>query len=305
MRRLLIAAALLALAMDARAFGRDPYTALARDLSQAAVQAQARSAQFLPLVSADGAISAEGRMLSARLLARLLSQKKLDIVLGPLPGSVLEPYQALLTAADGREFNRRLAPSRPEKADVAILGTYLAARGRLEANVQMIETATGRVLFAADADLPDEWAGVADLWPAAPRRAAASLLPDLRATPEVASAIVDQGDTLRDAPATVPSVARALLPRPVRPAPAPAVKAVPVAFVIDAPQASSVELIGGFLIHSGGRLPMARTAEGRWATTVYLNPGQRYLYHFLVDGVRRLDPRDPEVRLGQSVLSVP
>ncbi len=304
MRFLLAAAALVAVTGSAHAFGRDPYADLARDVAGAAAQAGARSAQFLPLVGADGSISAEGRMLSARLLARLLAQKKLDIVLGPLPGSVLEPYQALLSAADGREFNRRLALSRPETTEVAIMGTYLPVQGRLKANIQLVDTVNGRILFAADADLPDDWKGLAELWPAEPRRAEASLLPETRATPTVASAIVEKGETLRDAPAALPGwIAKPAKAAP--PPPAATLKAIPVVFQLDAPAAKDVRLVGGFLIHSDGRLPMTRSADGRWTATVYLNPGPRYAYHFLVDGRRTLDPVNPETRRGQSLLVMP
>lgn len=299
MRRLLVVAVLLGLACDAQAFGRDPYAALAQQVTAAAVAAGARRAQFLPLVRADGAITAEGRMLSGRLLARLLGQKQLDVVLGPLPGSILEPYEALLSVADGREFNRRMSPLVPQPSDVAILGTYLPVGGRLKAELQVVAPATGRVLYAADADLPDEWRSLADLLPQGPRAAETSLLPEVRATPTIASAIVDNGAALRDAPAPLPGWAT---PAGLKSAPIP--KATPVAFLFDAPQARQVELIGGFLIHSGGRLPLARTSDGRWAATVYLNPGRRYAYHFLVDGVRRLDPRNAQTRSGQSLLSV-
>lgn len=63
-------------------------------------------------------------------------------------------------------------------------------------------------------------------------------------------------------------------------------------FVLVAPQASSVALVGDFNDWDPARSPM-RTAQGVWATTVPLGPG-RYRYAFLVNGVEwRADPGAP------------
>ena len=63
-------------------------------------------------------------------------------------------------------------------------------------------------------------------------------------------------------------------------------------FVLVAPQASSVALVGDFNDWDPARSPM-RTAQGVWATTVPLAPG-RYRYAFLVNGVEwRADPGAP------------
>jgi hypothetical protein len=64
-------------------------------------------------------------------------------------------------------------------------------------------------------------------------------------------------------------------------------------FVLVAPQASSVALVGDFNDWDPARSPM-RTAQGVWATTVPLAPG-RYRYAFLVNGVEwRADPGAPD-----------
>ena len=63
-------------------------------------------------------------------------------------------------------------------------------------------------------------------------------------------------------------------------------------FVLVAPQASSVALVGDFNDWDPARSPM-RTAQGVWATTVPLAPG-RYRYAFLVNGAEwRADPGAP------------
>ncbi|MGE5801958.1 MAG: isoamylase early set domain-containing protein [Gemmatimonadota bacterium] len=63
-------------------------------------------------------------------------------------------------------------------------------------------------------------------------------------------------------------------------------------FVLVAPQASSVSLVGDFNDWDPARSPM-QTAQGVWATTVPLAPG-RYRYAFLVNGVEwRADPGAP------------
>ena len=66
-------------------------------------------------------------------------------------------------------------------------------------------------------------------------------------------------------------------------------------FVLVAPQAASVSLVGDFNDWDPARSPM-RTAQGVWATAVRLAPG-RYRYAFLVNGVEwRADPAAPAAK---------
>jgi hypothetical protein len=63
-------------------------------------------------------------------------------------------------------------------------------------------------------------------------------------------------------------------------------------FVLVAPQAASVAVVGDFNDWDPARSPM-QTAHGVWATVVRLAPG-RYRYAFLVNGVEwRADPSAP------------
>jgi hypothetical protein len=67
-------------------------------------------------------------------------------------------------------------------------------------------------------------------------------------------------------------------------------------FVLVAPQAASVSLVGDFNDWDPSRAPMQAARGGVWATVVSLAPG-RYRYAFLVDGVEwRADPSAPPVR---------
>ncbi len=64
-------------------------------------------------------------------------------------------------------------------------------------------------------------------------------------------------------------------------------------FVLVAPQAASVALVGDFNDWDPARSPMRATHSGLWATIVPLPPG-RYHYAFLVNGVEwRRDPAAP------------
>jgi hypothetical protein len=66
-------------------------------------------------------------------------------------------------------------------------------------------------------------------------------------------------------------------------------------FVLVAPQAASVSLVGDFNDWDPARSPM-QTAQGVWATVVRLAPG-RYRYAFLVNGVEwRADPGAPAAK---------
>src|SRR4051794_29733358 len=66
-------------------------------------------------------------------------------------------------------------------------------------------------------------------------------------------------------------------------------------FVLVAPQAASVSLVGDFNDWDPKRSPM-QTAQGVWATALRLAPG-RYRYAFLVNGTEwRADPAAPPAR---------
>jgi len=66
-------------------------------------------------------------------------------------------------------------------------------------------------------------------------------------------------------------------------------------FVLVAPQAASVSLVGDFNDWDPARSPM-QTAHGIWATALRLAPG-RYRYAFLVNGVEwRADPGAPRAK---------
>ncbi len=69
---------------------------------------------------------------------------------------------------------------------------------------------------------------------------------------------------------------------------------VPTQFVLDAPRASRVALVGDFNAWNATATPLARvTSNGIWTVTVPLAPG-RHTYAFMVDGtVLTLDPRAP------------
>jgi len=69
-----------------------------------------------------------------------------------------------------------------------------------------------------------------------------------------------------------------------------------VRFVLDAPEASSVVLVGDFSDWaSDDRYRLTRTASGEWELSVKLRKHQTYAYGFLVDGEQWIaDPRATE-----------
>lgn len=65
-------------------------------------------------------------------------------------------------------------------------------------------------------------------------------------------------------------------------------------FVFEAPNATSVSVVGEFNDWQVDSLPMTRVANGLWTATVPLTPG-RHVYAFLVDGTLLVaDPRAPK-----------
>ena len=125
------------------------------------------------------------------------------------------------------------------------------------------------------------------------------------------------------APSPAPvAVKPAAPPAPVKPAPkvaAPAPKAaaktsaksagkvhaVAVEFKLKAPRAKSVHLVGAFLVHSGGHKEMTYNGDGTWSLALRLLPATSYRYWFVVDGRKAVDPKNPRVERGASVLALP
>ena len=100
------------------------------------------------------------------------------------------------------------------------------------------------------------------------------------ATPSIADTQMSGAEVLRVA---------ALTPREMDEAP------LPVQFVFEAPEATSVTLVGDFNEWNPRSTPMSPGRGGMWEATVELTPG-RHTYAFLIDGkVWRVDPRAPMV----------
>jgi 1,4-alpha-glucan branching enzyme len=72
---------------------------------------------------------------------------------------------------------------------------------------------------------------------------------------------------------------------------------VQVQFVLDAPRAARVAVVGDFNAWDGKAHPLVRdSASGLWSAVVPVTPG-RHAYAFLVnDSVWTLDPRVPRTR---------
>ena len=124
------------------------------------------------------------------------------------------------------------------------------------------------------------------------------------------------GYSIRGDSSPTPTVASA----PVRPeslllvsadrGPRAADQPVATQFVLDAPGASHVALVGDFNAWDSSETPLVRdSSSGIWTATVRLAPG-RHVYAFMVDGTRwTLDPRapsaqDPEFGIPSSVVLV-
>ena len=56
-------------------------------------------------------------------------------------------------------------------------------------------------------------------------------------------------------------------------------------------------------MRGGGRKDMVHQSDGVWTLTLYLNP-DTFRYHFIVDGKKALDPDNPKVERGASVLTI-
>jgi len=72
-----------------------------------------------------------------------------------------------------------------------------------------------------------------------------------------------------------------------------------VTFRLIVPKATEVLLGGDW---GGGRTPMTKDGNGNWTATLELRP-QIYSYSFFVDGVKTLDPANPQVKLGRAAIA--
>ena len=81
-----------------------------------------------------------------------------------------------------------------------------------------------------------------------------------------------------------------------------------VTFRLRAPAANSVAVSGEF---AKGNTPLQKGADGVWTATVGPLDPEIYAYNFTIDGVRTIDPGNPEIKTGStastisSLLSVP
>lgn len=155
--------------MPRTAWAADPYDSLASALTTDVLRSGTTSVEIMPFVDTRGRLLPLGRMLSGRLLSRIAAQKRLQVVIGAMPDTIIEPYTAALGDLEARALRARLAPRTWVAGSVVVLGAYSVVRDRIKLNVQAIEVSTGKVLYAGDADTRNEWDAAADfLSPPAP-----------------------------------------------------------------------------------------------------------------------------------------
>ncbi len=67
-----------------------------------------------------------------------------------------------------------------------------------------------------------------------------------------------------------------------------------VTFRLFAPEAKSVTVSGDF----GPDTPLTKGADGVWTATIGPLPSESYVYYFMADGMRLVDPANPQVKIG-------
>lgn len=74
-----------------------------------------------------------------------------------------------------------------------------------------------------------------------------------------------------------------------------------VTFRLAAPKAGEVMVTGEFM---NGSQPMVKDANGNWSLTLGPIAPEIYYYNFTIDGVRTIDPRNPEVKTGSTASTI-
>jgi enterochelin esterase-like enzyme len=70
-----------------------------------------------------------------------------------------------------------------------------------------------------------------------------------------------------------------------------------VTFRVHAPQATGVALTGEFM---QGSKPLQKSGDGLWSITVGPLEPEIYNYNFIIDGVKTIDPNNPQVKTGST-----
>jgi predicted carbohydrate-binding protein with CBM48 len=160
------------------------------------------------------------------------------------------------------------------------------------------EAAVGRIVRAAAADAAEvrgarSEVGGASWWRSKVPLAAAA---GFALAAGVAGYAVRGGGSAAQMVATAPAPGKSLTLVSADRGPRTADRAVPTQFVLDAPRAARVALVGDFNAWDAAATPLVRvSASGIWTVTVPLAPG-RHTYAFMVDTVLTLDPRAPAAR---------
>jgi enterochelin esterase-like enzyme len=95
-------------------------------------------------------------------------------------------------------------------------------------------------------------------------------------------------------------IARGRAQRPEPPAPVHSPEIAPdrrVTFRLQAPAANEVTLSGEFM---NGSKPLQKNAQGLWTIAVGPLEPEIYNYNFTIDGVRTIDPNNPNVKIGST-----
>jgi hypothetical protein len=110
----------------------------------------------------------------------------------------------------------------------------------------------------------------------------------------IAGYTVRGGSSAAPTVAAAPTAAESVTPVSTHRAPRTSDHAVPTQFVLHAPRASRVALVGDFNAWNAAATPLTRvSSSGIWTVTIALTPG-RHTYAFMVDGTAwTLDPRAP------------
>jgi hypothetical protein len=149
-----------------------------------------------------------------------------------------------------------------------------------------------RVMAAVRAARPEGRVRGAIRWLAEPRAVRVSPVGGLAAAAGLAGLILLSGQAL-ESPAAGPGVVLRSVDAPSAPLTGPAEGAT-VQFVLAAPGANGVSLVGDFNDWDPSAMPLRPTADGAvWSVTVPLTPG-RHEYAFVVDGTDWVpDPAAP------------
>lgn len=170
--RRMIAAALamlLTAGFGSAAFAEDPYTVMAKEITEAGSVLNNKKIAIIPFSYADGREAAkDGSVISERLTMKLIKQQKFEIVERSMLDKVMKELK--LQNSGGMDAGSTQQLGKLLGVEAIVTGTIVEMPSdKLEVNARLIKTETAQAIGASQVSVEKDWIGDAATAPAVPQ----------------------------------------------------------------------------------------------------------------------------------------